>query len=425
MIIVSMVSLVRVKQDDEQGIFEAVRRSLEIIGGIDDIVNPGDLVLINPNLVAVPAGRLSGAITRWEVCKAIADLVKEKGGRPVIAESSAAGVDTEKVIEAGEYAQLRERGYEVVDLKPTPPAKIPVPEGHKVFSELGSWELVQKADVIISVPVMKTHDQTEVTLSMKNLKGLIDDAQKKAFHKNGLLEGVVDLMTALKPSLTVFDATVCQEGMGPIFGTPVPMGLILASKDLVAADAVGGRIMGYEPKDVMITVRAAFRGIGEMDLEKIEVRGDATISEVERRFKRSSETIMEGVPPFELMMDEGACTGCRNTVISAIMDLKDQSLEGNLEGKYVIAGPLNENLLPPGAEKENTILVGICTKHLENRGTYVQGCPPNNIFVVRAVVGEGQKIERRYATEEGADDQAKEALLKGKRRGKNEGSCCH
>ncbi len=421
----SLVSLVRVRQDDEQGIYEAVRRSLDIIGGIEDIVNPGNLVLINPNLVAVPTDRFSGAITRWEVCKAIADLVKEKGGRPVIAESSAAGVDTEKVIEAGEYAQLREQGYDVVDLKTTPGTKIPVPDGYKVFSELGSWELVQKADVIISVPVMKTHDQTEVTLSMKNLKGLIDDATKKSFHRDGLLEGVVDLMTALKPSLTVFDATICQEGMGPIFGTPVPMGLILASKDLVAADSVGGRIMGYDPRDVMITVRAAARGIGEMDLEKIKVRGDATIAEVERRFKRSSETILEGVPPFELMLDKGACTGCRNTVISAIMDLKSQELQGSLEGKYVVAGPLDEKLLPPGAEKENTILVGICTKHLADRGTYVQGCPPNNIFVVRAVVGEGQKVERRYATEEGSDDQSKEVLLDGKKREKNEGSCCH
>jgi len=402
----SVVSLIRVKQDDEKGIAEAVRKAVDIAGGMDDIVKPGDLVLINPNLVAVPAGRVTGAITRWEVCKAIADLVLEKGGRPVIAESSAAGVDTEKVIEAGEYTQLRDRGYEVVDLKPTPRTKIPVPEGHKVFSELGSWELVQKADVIISVPVMKTHDQTEVTLSMKNMKGLIDDPQKKAFHRDGLLEGVVDLMTALKPKLTVFDATVCQEGMGPIFGTPVPMGLILASRDYVAADSVGGKIMGYDPEDVMITVRAAARGIGEMDLNRIEVKGDVSIADVERRFKRSSETVLEGVPPFKLMLDEGACTGCRNTVISAIMDLKSQGLESCLEGKCVVAGPLDEKLLPPCADKEKTVLVGICTKHLESRGTYVQGCPPNNIFIVRAIAGEGQKIERRYATEEGADDQS-------------------
>lgn len=399
----SVVSLVRVAQEDEQGIFESVRRAVELAGGLEDIVRPGDLVLIKPNLVAVPSGRLTGAITRWEVCKAVADLVKARGARPVIAESSAAGVDTEKVIEAGEYARLRDRGYEVVDLKRTPPATLHIPEGHKVFAEMGSWELVAKADVVISCPVMKTHDQTEITVSMKNLKGLISDPTKKAFHKEGVLEGVVDLLTTLKPRLTVVDATVCQEGLGPIFGTPVHMGLVLASKDLVAADAVCGRIMGYDPDDVMITVRAHARGLGEKNLDKIEVRGDATIAQVERRFKRACETVLEGVPPFELLMDEGACTGCRNTVISAIMDLKNQNLEGSLEGKFIVAGPLDEKLLPPGANGKNTILVGVCTRHLEGRGDYVKGCPPNNIFIVRAVVGEEQKIERRYATEEGAD----------------------
>jgi hypothetical protein len=81
---------------------------------------------------------------------------------------------------------------------------------------------------------------------------------------------------------------------------------------------------------------------------------------------------------------------------------QSQGLEGCLEGKYVVAGPLDEKLIPPCAEKDKTVLVGICAKHLEGRGTYVQGCPPNNIFIVRAIVGEGQKIERRYATEEGA-----------------------
>ena len=133
----SVVSLVKVAQEDEQGIFEAVRRAVELTGGLEDIVGPGDLVLIKPNLVAVPAGRLTGAITRWEVCKAVADLVKERGGRPVIAESSAAGVDTEKVIEAGEYSQLRDRGYEVVDLKRTPSATLRSRRGTRSFRRWG------------------------------------------------------------------------------------------------------------------------------------------------------------------------------------------------------------------------------------------------------------------------------------------------
>jgi len=397
----SIVAIVKTKTGGPKGIEKAVRQAITLAGGLQDIVKPHNLVLIKPNLVAVPLNRLTGAITRWEVCKAVADVVIEMGARPVIAESSAAGVDTEKVITAGQYDILRENGYKVVDLKRAQKCKILCPTGI-VFKELNSWELVTQADVIISVPVMKTHDQTEVTLSLKNLKGLIDDQQKKEFHKQGLLEGVVDLALSIKPKFTVFDGTIGQEGLGPIFGNPVKMGLIIASRDLVAADAVGSEIMGYNPRDVMITVRAAARGLGVMDLNQIEIKG-TPIHEVRRRFQRSCETTIEGLPPFELMLDEGACTGCRNTVISAIMDMKSQNLQDFLNGKFIVAGPVQESKLPCGANQGDIVLVGMCAKHLQNRGNYVPGCPPNNIFVVKAIVGNLEGVKRRYATEEGSD----------------------
>jgi len=391
----STVSIVKPAGDDEKGIAEAVKRAVGYIGGIEEVVSPGDVVLVKPNLVRVPPSD-NGTVTRWEVTKAVADLVMERGARPVIAESAAAGVDTEEVMEAVGYGRLRESGYEVVDLKSCTREIIPVPEGYVVFGELPSWDLVRKADAIISVPVMKTHDQTEVTLSMKNLKGLIDDSTKKAFHREGLLEGVVDLMTALKPRLTVMDGTKCQEGMGPIFGTPKRMDLILASKDLVAADAVAGKIMGYDPSEVMITVRAAARGVGEMDLERIRIVGDARIDEVAQRFKRSSETSLEGLPPFELLFDEGACTGCRNSVISALLDMKKHGTERALEGKVIVAGPLKEEDLPQGATKGNTVLVGICTRHLRDRGAYVQGCPPLNNPIIEGITCDGVSAKSRY-----------------------------
>jgi len=367
---------------------------------MEDIVKSGDLVLINPNLVAPPKERLTGAITRYEICKALADMVKGLGARPVIAESSAAGVDTEKVIAAGEYDNLREQGYQVVDLKKTKRAKMPVTDG-EIVDELDTWELVTKADVFISVPVMKTHDQTEVTLSIKNLKGLIHDKQKKDFHAKGVLQGVVDISDTLKPSLTVIDGTVAQEGFGPIFGDPVELGIIVASKDLVAADAVASRIMGYEPEEVRITKFAAERGLGEIDLNNIEIKGES-IESVQRRFKRASEVKIEGVPEFDLMFDEGACTGCRNTVLSAIIDMKSDNIQNLLEGKRIIAGPLPE--VPEGAKEEDVVLVGKCTKHLKEYGTYVKGCPPNNIWVVKGVVGDRMEVGRRYATEEGTTD---------------------
>jgi len=401
----SLVSVVRTEGNNESSIERAVRESIRLIGGMEDIIHPGDLVLIKPNLVAVPASRLSGAVTRWEVCKVIADMVREHGAEPVIAESSAAGVRTEEVIHAVGYDGMRDQGYRVISLDDSPKAVLDVPEG-RVFPEMAVFELVKRADAIISVPVMKTHDQTEVTLSLKNMKGTLQDVQKKEFHKQGLLEAVVDLNERLKPVLTVIDGTFGQEGLGPIFGTPVEMGLIIASKDLVAADAVAGKIMGYDPEEVMITKHAAARGLGEMDLSRIQVKG-LQISEVERRFKRACETTIDGMPPFDLLLDDGACTGCRNTVLSAILDMKAQGLESCLEGKYIIAGPLEAARLPRNVRKEDIVLVGKCTSELAEKGfgRYVQGCPPNNIFVVRGIIGEEKQVERRYATHTGADDE--------------------
>ena len=68
-----------------------------------------------------------------------------------------------------------------------------------MIGEFSTWELVTQADVIISVPVLKTHDQAEMTLSLKNLKGLESDKDKKALHKRGIFKGVADLASALKP----------------------------------------------------------------------------------------------------------------------------------------------------------------------------------------------------------------------------------
>lgn len=399
----STVSIVKTNGNTEHDIDVAVRKSLELIGGLEDIIKSGFKVLIKPNLVAPAKERLSGAITRYELCKTIADMVKELGAHPIIAESSAAGVDTEKTIVFGEYDKLRDLGYEVVDLKKANRQSTRMENG-VIVKELDTWEVVANADVIISVPVMKIHDQTDVTLGIKNLKGLINDKQKREFHTLGVFDGVVDIIECLKPQLVVMDGTIAQEGLGPVFGEPVELGLIIASKDIVAGDAVGSAVMGYEdPLEVKITRIAYERGLGEAHLDKIEIKGEK-IDNIKRRFKRASEVEIEGVPPFTLIDDITACTGCRTTIISAIMDMKNDNIQHLLEGKTIVIGKLPEEKLPKDIKKEDLILMGVCTRHLEQYGTYVKGCPPNNIWVVNAIAGDGNEVKRRYATEENANN---------------------
>lgn len=394
-----IVSIRKTHGDDYPAIRETVNQVLTDLGGLSDIIKPGYKVIIKPNLVAPPTERLSGGISRWEVCKALVEAVRAEGATPIIAESAAAGVDTELVIQACEYQQLRDEGIPVIDLKAEQATcDIPVEHGTQLQS-FKSWELVRDADAIITVPVMKTHDQTEVTLGMKNCKGLLTDVQKKQFHTIQLVECVCDMIQTLKPVLEIIDGTYGQQGYGPIYGETKRMDLIVGSKDLVACETITSRIMGYEPAEVMITKTAYERGLGEMDLSKIQVVGE-TVESVQSRFKRSSEVEIEGLPAsFQRIFDKHACTGCYNTVISALMDMRDLGMLDQLENKTVCVGPVTEDQLPEGASPENTACVGRCAKKLADAKGFrcAIGCPPNNANAIQAMTGD-RNYGDRYAT---------------------------
>ncbi|MEJ2169319.1 MAG: DUF362 domain-containing protein [Desulfobacterales bacterium] len=394
------VAIVKTKpQPDYDEIRSAVQQSLDLIGGIRDIVKPGHLVLINPSWVAPPVERQAGCITIPEVTRAVADIVKDIGARPVIAESSAVGVDSEKVIQESGYRQLREMGYKVIDLKSLKTTvQMPV-ENAKVFESIETWDLVQQADVIISVPKLKTHDQTEMTCSIKKLKGLLTDKNKKAMHQQGLFEGVIDLLAAVKPRLAVVDAIVCQEGVGPVFGKPVEMNLVLAGKDLVAVDSVCARLIGYHPKETLLTVNAAARGLGVMDLEKIAVKGEK-LENVKRRFLRSIEDEPVQMEGFRLIHGEAACTGCRNTVMSALIDMRNADQLMYLPGVTVVTG---DAPLPSDVPLEDIVTVGLCMKAKKTE-RHVPGCPPNNFLVVKAIIGNRAEAGRMYADEGGGEE---------------------
>jgi len=392
----TQVSIVKTDpQANYAQIRQAVQQSLDLIGGIRDIVKPNDLVLINPSWVAPPVEREAGCITIPEVTRAVADIVRDSGARPVIAESSAIGVDSEKVIEQSGYLKLRELGYEVIDLKSlNTTVDLPV-ENAKVFERIQTWDLVQQADVIISVPKLKTHDQTEMTCAIKKLKGLLTDKNKKAMHRQGLFEGVIDLLAAVKPGLAVVDAIVCQEGAGPVFGKPVEMNLILAGKDLVAVDAVSARLIGYDPRETLLTVNAARRGLGVMEPERIEIVGEP-LENVRRRFLRSVEDEPVTMEGFELIHGQATCTGCRNTVMSALIDMRNADQLIYLPGVTVLTG---DAPWPDDVAGEDVVTVGLCMQDRQ-AARHVKGCPPNNYLVVKAIIGDRAEVGRMYADED-------------------------
>ena len=278
-----------------------------------------------------------------------------------------------------------------------------MPGGGRIFDPMPVFNLVAEADVIITAPVLKTHDQTEMTCSIKKLKGLLPDKTKRAFHQQGLFDAVVDLLAATKPALTVVDAIICQEGVGPVFGDPIEMDLVLASKDLVACDSVCSRLIGYDPEDIKLTVNAAARGLGVMDPEKIEILGE-DLASVSRRFVRAVEANPVGeVDGFKLIYGEDACTGCRNTVMSALIDIKNGDQLIYLPGVTVVAGAADSGVDISSLPGEVVTVGTKCTPKDKRGIRHADGCPPNNIDVVKAIIGARAEAKRMYADDPESD----------------------
>jgi uncharacterized protein (DUF362 family) len=148
--------------------------------------------------------------------------------------------------------------------------------GGKILKSMDVVAEVLDADVLIAVPVGKSHSSAGVSLSMKGMMGLVFD--RSTFHVKGLHEGIADMVTVLKPHLVVIDGTRILSTGGP--GGPgevIPLNLVVASADMVAADAqmvALGTWYGrrFEPRQVKHISIAADRGLGRIDLDKLRIK---------------------------------------------------------------------------------------------------------------------------------------------------------
>jgi hypothetical protein len=122
------------------------------------------------------------------------------------------------------------------------------------------------ADVIISVPTMKTHLLTCVTLGMKNMYGCFPEEDKAKFHRFGIERVVFEVNKAFTPNLTIIDGTIGGEAYGPLSCKPVGLNTIIASNNVVSADSTACQIMGYNPLDVIHLKIAQEQGLGNAQM---------------------------------------------------------------------------------------------------------------------------------------------------------------
>lgn len=155
------------------------------------------------------------------------------------------------------------------------------------------------------------------------------------------------------------------------------------------------RLIGYEPAETLLTVNAAARGLGVMDPDKIEILGEP-LDQVKRRFLRAIEDDPVKVEGFRLIHAEATCTGCRNTVMSALVDMRNTDQLMYLPGVTVVTGGAS---LPEGILRDEIVTVGLCMPEESRTGRHVKGCPPNNALVVKAIIGDRAEVKRMYAKE--------------------------
>jgi uncharacterized protein (DUF362 family) len=142
----------------------------------------------------------------------------------------------------------------------------------KVLSEWELYDEALSADVFINVPVAKHHGLTKVTLGLKNVMGVMG-GNRGAIHKH-INEALSDVNSVLKSHLVVIDATRVLTAHGPQGGNLRDVKIlnkVIASTDIVAADAYATTLFGHRPEDISVTVAAHKRGLGEIDLKKVRI----------------------------------------------------------------------------------------------------------------------------------------------------------
>jgi uncharacterized protein (DUF362 family) len=310
----AVVSVVKIKNDH---IDYAVRNAIDLLGGIQSITKNKEHIILKPNLVS-PSPR---DVTKPEVIEALAKLMLEAGKDVSIGEGSAAASPNFKIGAVGNVCRTKDidalndiqkmvfysLGYSYLAKELKVPlinfhvgemSKVKIPDGF-VFKEISLHRALTDTDLLCSVPMMKTHGMTTVTLGMKNLIGVypgqVYGTVRSAVHAeaakvepSGTASAIVDMVRANKLGLVVVDASTAMQGQGPSVhygGQLVKMNLIIAGTNPLATDMVTANIMGFQPEEISTFVWAWKAKMTPVSLDQIEIRGEK-VNDVRQNFLR-------------------------------------------------------------------------------------------------------------------------------------------
>lgn len=317
------VAIVRCENYDRENVEAALKKAVDLLGGIGSFIKPGSKALLKPNLLSARAPD-EGVTTHPEIIRAVGRLVRAAGANPLIGDSPASCIfSPEQVYEATGVKRIaEEEGFELVKF-----------DNVTQINNFPISKYARDCDYIISIPKLKTHGLMTVTCAVKNLFGVVIGLFKTECHKLApnpvvFAKTLIDVLQIAKPTLTIVDAVVAMEGDGPSNGNLRNLNLVIAGNDAVAVDAVISHMIGLEPEDIPTTKEANTRGLGEADLEKIEILGEdlSNIRIKDFKLPKSADAILIKKIPNSFLrqfaklirwkpaVDRKTCTRCRECI---------------------------------------------------------------------------------------------------------------
>ncbi len=292
------IALIRCEDYEIEKLRVAVRRAVDLIGGIASFIKPGDKVLLKVNLLMK---RKPERVTTTHPAfpQVLAEMVIEAGGFPIIGDSPG-GYHfynrnvLESVYETCGMKEAAEKSGAELNYN-TEVIDVPFHEGKKMKT-IKTIRPVLEVDKIINIPKIKTHMMTVYSGAVKNMFGIIPGSYKAEYHLRfddtaDFADLLIDICQFSKPVLTVMDAVIGMEGYGPTAGKPKKVGLVIAGADPYVLDVVAASIIGLKSEQVPTIIKSRERGLCSGNLNDIKILGERVENVTVKNFQKPTVKI--------------------------------------------------------------------------------------------------------------------------------------
>ncbi len=234
------------------GVEAATHRVIEQSGGMESVIRGARFVILKPNFVAGRSAE-TGSTTSFALLKAVAEEVRACGAEPLLCETPGTEFDREATYTIlGVEKFCAENDIRILRVDPEGGEAdwmVLQPSGAKKLRRYHIPRLLEEAR-LINLPVLKTHVVSTMTLSMKNLMGMLPRPDRRSMHTFGIDQSIVDMNLGLKPDLNIVDGSVGQDGDGPLYGDKADLQVLVAGRDSLAVDLACCQIVGVKPRAI-------------------------------------------------------------------------------------------------------------------------------------------------------------------------------